>query len=706
MFPNMEVSFGNYTWNYIRNSSDGCYYPQVRQGIIVKGRGISLSDIATALNDPSKFSYNATTKTATCNADLVIHDDARFSMQGETLIFNCSADGERHFVIKYAAEIKIENSTITTANDHYFIWNNASSTTHYGRPIRPERIDPIEFQRVGSGGAVWPLGNAGVVRFTARNSTINNAAHIFWDSPMELDITNMKFTNLRELDIGNYENMPPEYHKRYRERLFLKGDKSFWVYTDDINTNKLNLRNISFSGKTSPINVTFMINALRDKINVYDLKLENENIVVRKSLPQVAGQSHTWEAYIEPSFIDWGYGGRGTGMDSKLGLVNCKFNNISVPTDKAWAIPKYYLDVKVINQAGQPVHNAAVSVTNEVDNENYPAENMKESQPMFYPGIAWEDRNQYSYLSYQLIQGLTHASTVTGLDGHTSLPSDTDNTMILADFVQDNEDQTGFTYEITAQKGGDAKTITGINPGTTWYRPDAETPTYTVVIVLDGDVAVCNRWVFYNNSAFDGENAAANANDDGAIAPDKTALLPGGAATFANYTSYSRGINGIMVDVVSLPGTPTASDFTFKVGNDSTPAGWAAAPAPTSITVREGAGLGGSDRITIIWADNAIQKQWLQVTVKATDATGLASDDVFYFGNAVGETGNSATDATVKPTDEIGARNNPHTLGGNPAGIDDAYDFNRDKKVGPTDEIIARNNGTNSSTALKLIVAP
>ncbi|MDY7011491.1 MAG: hypothetical protein SVV80_12185, partial [Planctomycetota bacterium] len=56
-------------------------------------------------------------------------------------------------------------------------------------------------------------------------------------------------------------------------------------------------------------------------------------------------------------------------------------------------------------------------------------------------------------------------------------------------------------------------------------------------------------------------------------------------------------------------------------------------------------------------------------------ATGLASPDVFYFGNAIGETGNSATDATVKPTDEIGARNNTRTLGGpeGPAGIEDVY---------------------------------
>ncbi len=218
--------------------------------------------------------------------------------------------------------------------------------------------------------------------------------------------------------------------------------------------------------------------------------------------------------------------------------------------------------------------------------------------------------------------------------------------------------------------------------------------------------AVVGRHVFYNNSAFDGDDPAANASDDGAIAPDKTALLPGGTGSFADYTSYGRGINGVMVDIENLPGTPTASDFTFKVGNDNSPGGWATGPAPTSVTVRAGAGAGGSDRVTIIWADNAIQKQWLQVTVLATANTGLLSDDVFYFGNAIGETGNSPSDAEVTPTDEVVVRNNPHTIFSNPAAIDDNCDFNRDRKVGPTDGIICRNNGTSSPTALKLITVP
>ena len=53
---------------------------------------------------------------------------------------------------------------------------------------------------------------------------------------------------------------------------------------------------------------------------------------------------------------------------------------------------------------------------------------------------------------------------------------------------------------------------------------------------------VDGRLVFYNHSTWDGNDVLANANDDNAIAPEKSALLPGGTATFANYTSYSRGL--------------------------------------------------------------------------------------------------------------------------------------------------------------------
>jgi hypothetical protein len=113
--------------------------------------------------------------------------------------------------------------------------------------------------------------------------------------------------------------------------------------------------------------------------------------------------------------------------------------------------------------------------------------------------------------------------------------------------------------------------------------------------IPEPQATISNRLVFYNRSAWDGNDAGANAADDAAIATDKSALLAGSKATFANYTSYSRGLNGIMVDIANLAGTPQLGDFEFRVGNDANPGGWSAAPAPTGITVRQGAGT--ADRI-------------------------------------------------------------------------------------------------------------
>src|SRR5262249_1963977 len=148
----------------------------------------------------------------------------------------------------------------------------------------------------------------------------------------------------------------------------------------------------------------------------------------------------------------------------------------------------------------------------------------------------------------------------------------------------------------------------------------------------------------------------------------KSAYLPGaGTANFGNYTSYSRGINGIMIDLLgdgahtSITLENILNDFTFKVGGggagSNTSVGtWVNAPLPISVTVRTGMtpeanGVGtvsGSDRVEIIWADNAIQQKWLEVIVKNTFDTGLRSNDVFLFGNLIGSTGLSNTTTVAR----------------------------------------------------------
>jgi len=95
----------------------------------------------------------------------------------------------------------------------------------------------------------------------------------------------------------------------------------------------------------------------------------------------------------------------------------------------------------------------------------------------------------------------------------------------------------------------------------------------------------------------------------------------------------------------------------------------------------------------------------LQVTVKATAATGLTENDVFYFGNAVGESLDSDAVTFVDGTDFAGARDHGHNFLDR-AARDDAYDYNRDSFVDGSDLAIARDNNTNFLTCLDLITAP
>lgn len=231
-----------------------------------------------------------------------------------------------------------------------------------------------------------------------------------------------------------------------------------------------------------------------------------------------------------------------------------------------------------------------------------------------------------------------------------------------------------------------------------------------------GPASVVGRFVFYNNSVFDGNDPAASAADDGAIAPDKSALLPGQAATFANYTSYSKGINGVMVDVAALPAGAesalSAADFVFRAGNNTALSAWAAAPGPSSITVRRGAGAAGSDRVTLVWPDGVMIKQWLQVTVGAAATTGLSSPDVFYFGNAIGETGNRPGDTRVNNADaRLVKRNRARKPRRgrpppSPSPIQSRYDFDRNGVVDVLDRVAVRRNRTRLFNALGLITAP
>jgi len=235
--------------------------------------------------------------------------------------------------------------------------------------------------------------------------------------------------------------------------------------------------------------------------------------------------------------------------------------------------------------------------------------------------------------------------------------------------------------------------------GVTRYKTSEFSP---AVVGVQGPTgaAVVGRHVFYNNSAFDG--GADGPADDAAIATDKRALLPGEHASFANITSYTKGLNGIMIDVRGLPAGAVinSNDFEFRAwrGDAELEIKEVYNVDAFPITVRRGAGDGGSDRITLYIPDYpssdkiipfGLANLWLQVTLKANPDTALAAPDVFRFGNLVGETGDDSP-PTLRVNAVDLARTRAHLTPR--AGVDNPYDHNHDGRVNALDLAAIRVN--------------
>ena len=220
----------------------------------------------------------------------------------------------------------------------------------------------------------------------------------------------------------------------------------------------------------------------------------------------------------------------------------------------------------------------------------------------------------------------------------------------------------------------------------------------TVMFNMTANTFAAGRSVFYNNAT--GENLSSAGAANNAIDPSKTVLrTPGAISTFANYTNYSRGLNGLIVDIAGLPATVTnaqmLASLQFAHWNAISAGGFAALPvaAVPTVTILSNSGVGGSARIKITFPNNTLQNTWIRVTVLANNTTGLAVNDVFYFGNVIGEVnaGNTQTRLRVNATDTGAVRSNQSTAA-NSASVTNIYDVNRDGRVNATDTGIVRSN--------------
>ena len=204
---------------------------------------------------------------------------------------------------------------------------------------------------------------------------------------------------------------------------------------------------------------------------------------------------------------------------------------------------------------------------------------------------------------------------------------------------------------------------------------------------LRNSASVGNRGVFYNR--LDGTTL---------LATDKSALLPGQSSTFANYTNYILGLNGLVFDVAGLPATTTeaqmAASLQFANWNGIDAGNFVAISAAAVPTVRFVAGApAGSSRVQVTFPNNTLQNTWLRVTVLANANTALPTNDIFYFGNVIGDfnVGNTGTRLRVNAVDTGAVRSNQSILP-NSVDVTNIYDVNRDGRVNAVDTGLVRSN--------------
>jgi hypothetical protein len=224
------------------------------------------------------------------------------------------------------------------------------------------------------------------------------------------------------------------------------------------------------------------------------------------------------------------------------------------------------------------------------------------------------------------------------------------------------------------------------------------TATTTADIIKEGTIQTRGLRYLANNPLLLGTSASTS------LATDKVALRTG-TSTFANYTNYSRGLTGVVIDIADLPASTTpsqlASSLQFAQWNGIAAGGFGAlsgAAVPT-VTIASGAGASGSSRVQIAFPDNTVQNTWLRVTLVAGLTTALTANDVFYFGNVIGDlgVGNILTGLPasqrirVNATDTGAVRSNQSTAA-NSAPVTNIYDVDRNGRVNATDTGIVRSN--------------
>ena len=206
---------------------------------------------------------------------------------------------------------------------------------------------------------------------------------------------------------------------------------------------------------------------------------------------------------------------------------------------------------------------------------------------------------------------------------------------------------------------------------------------------------IVDRGIFYHNAS--GGNLSSAGDAEAARDGTKVALTEGIESSFSNYTNFNLGITGILFDIDGMPVTTTTGDLQselqFATWNGIDAAGFVDLPGAVTPTV-EFIDMGNDvTRVKVTFPDDSIKNTWLRTVISASAITGLATADVFYFGNVVADlgVGNTNTRIRVNALDTVAIRAN-QSIEPNSANADNPHDLNRDGRVNALDTVIVRAN--------------
>lgn len=277
--------------------------------------------------------------------------------------------------------------------------------------------------------------------------------------------------------------------------------KNAEVYEPGDNAYYITSSNPAISEELKPINI-LLEDCIAHDVGARGFVLDDvRNVTIRRFKAwNITGSDadfiRTKRAYLIDSDLE---GEISVSSSEDINLINTKFSGFSGSWVENGDVTIYYnLDVLVKDKNGNPVEGATVSVSHPNTSIDWYGDGSEYREIEVKPINLHTEEISTPLIQSNLLSPQQITTTYTGANGHTPLPSDEDNALVIADYRIDRHGSPWYQHPlqttyfnnntITAEKDGVINSTTA-NPDSTWYRSNPNTYKNTITIVLDTSVS-------------------------------------------------------------------------------------------------------------------------------------------------------------------------------------------------------------------------